>query len=68
MKTKDKEQVSTEKIRMFAPFQDMEHYNTMLGGVFNSMPEQHHFNLTLMLQMMVSTWHENPELAKELWK
>ena len=68
MKTKDKEQVSTKRIRMFAPFKDMGHYNTMLEGVLNPIPKKHHFNLHLILQMMISTWKEDPELAKKMWK
>ena len=57
-----------EKIRMFAPFNDAEHYNSFYNAVMNGIPSKHHWDIMILMQQMASTWHENPELAKELWK
>ena len=68
MKTKDKEQVSTERIRMFAPFKNAKHYTDFHNAIINGIPKIHHWEISCLMQMVVSTWHEDPELAKELWK
>ena len=57
-----------EKIRMFGPFNDAEHYNSFYNAVMNGIPSKHHWDIQILIQQMVSTWHENPALAKEVWK
>ena len=57
-----------ERIRMFASFKDAEHYTDFHEAVINGIPKAHHWDMFCLMQMMVSTWHEDPELAKKLWK
>ena len=68
MKTDVKADLKSERQRMFAPFIDAEHYNKFHNAVMNGIPEKHHWDIMILMQQTISTWHENPELAKELWK
>ena len=57
-----------ERIRMFASFKDAKHYTDFHEAEINGIPKAHHWDMFCLMQMMVSTWHEDPELAKKLWK
>ena len=57
-----------DKVRMFAPFHDEEHYEKMFKGIMNSIPKRNHFDVMLLTQMMVSTFYEKPEVARRLFK
>ena len=57
-----------ETMRMFAPFKDEEHFNRMHNAVLNGMPKKNHFDVTLLLQMTISTFREKPEVADRLFK
>ena len=63
-----KKEVRGKRIRMYAPFVDEEHFNKMHNGIMNSIPEKHHFNVMLLLQMTISTFRDKPEVADRLFK
>ena len=58
----------TEKVRMFAPFKDEQHYNQFHNAVMNGIPKKHHWDIMLLTQMMISTFREEPEVADKLFK
>lgn len=63
-----KERKEPSKVRMFAPFNNEEHYDKMLNGIMNSIPKRNHFDVMLLTQMMISTFREKPEVARRLFK
>lgn len=67
---KDKSAVihNGKPMRMFAPFKDEEHFNRMHNAVLNGMPKKNHFDVTLLLQMTISTFREKPKVADRLFK
>ena len=57
-----------EKVRMFAPFKNEQHYTQFHNAVMNGIPKKHHWDIMLLTQMMISTFREEPEVADRLFK
>ena len=53
---------------MFAPFKDKEHYDNMRDATFRSIPNRHHWDIEVLVQMVISTYIEKPYTAKEIFK
>lgn len=63
-----KTRVSKKRSRMFAPFKDKEHYDNMRDATFRSIPNRHHWDIEVLVQMVISTYIEKPYTAKEIFK
>ena len=62
------ENKKAEKVRMFAPFKNEQHYTQFHNAVMNGIPKKHHWDIMLLTQMMISTFREEPEVADRLFK